>query len=197
MGPRLYFAFELGWGRLFNISFRIGEPANTPIKNSDPSSSESQHYPIVKSGHISATPSTIQSPLPDPGIAVEDCLLFIMLPIEIRRLIYKHLLVSTEMISKAHNLISWSQSPLLNDCIRIHDIDAIFLRTCRKIYNETMPVLYGENTFIFERADEVTAFRDHGRLGGTFLTCRSIFTLQSIIDASSQEITLESHLRTG
>ena len=183
MSPGPYFAFEFGWGKLFAFTFRIGEPTTRSTKRAAEKTSDSQQSLKWLSETTNPTKIKPQHPRPDPATAIKDCLLFSMLPLEVRRLIYKHLLVSTDVITKSHNLISWSQSPLMNDRARILDIDAVLIRTCRQIYNETMPILYGENIFIFERADEVSAFRDHGRLGGTFLSCESILTLQGQSDS--------------
>lgn len=39
------------------------------------------------------------------------------------------------------------------------DMDATFLRCCRRIYEEALPVLYGQNVFQFYEKDELREFR--------------------------------------
>ena len=41
-------------------------------------------------------------------------------------------------------------------------IDSALMRTCRRIYAETLPVLYGENTFHFKNVDMLKKFRNTG-----------------------------------
>lgn len=38
-------------------------------------------------------------------------------------------------------------------------MDATFLRCCRRIYEEALPVLYGQNVFEFYEKDELREFR--------------------------------------
>ena len=40
----------------------------------------------------------------------------------------------------------------------IKDINAALLRTCRAIYEETFPILYGNNRFVFHRPSQITEF---------------------------------------
>lgn len=41
-------------------------------------------------------------------------------------------------------------------------IDATILRTCRRIYQEALPVLYGDNLFQFYTPLELNLFKTHG-----------------------------------
>ena len=42
------------------------------------------------------------------------------------------------------------------------DIDATVLRTCYSVYIEALPMLYGENNFIFHSPSALELFRDKG-----------------------------------
>ena len=42
------------------------------------------------------------------------------------------------------------------------NIDGTILRTCRKIYEEALSVLYRDNTFAFTNADSLETFRGEG-----------------------------------
>ena len=41
-------------------------------------------------------------------------------------------------------------------------IDAALMRTCRRVYAETLPVLYGENIFQFKSVELLKKFRNTG-----------------------------------
>ena len=41
-------------------------------------------------------------------------------------------------------------------------VDSALMRTCRRIYAETLPVLYGENTFLFKNVHMLKKFRNTG-----------------------------------
>ena len=44
----------------------------------------------------------------------------------------------------------------------IPDIDAALLRTCRLVYTEALPILYGSNVFQFSSSHAVRHFQSHG-----------------------------------
>lgn len=44
-------------------------------------------------------------------------------------------------------------------------IDTTVLRTCRQIYIEALPMLYGDNKFVFFSASALDLFRDKGLVG--------------------------------
>lgn len=44
-------------------------------------------------------------------------------------------------------------------------IDTTVLRTCRQIYIEALPMLYGDNNFVFFSASALDLFRDKGLVG--------------------------------
>lgn len=84
-------------------------------------------------------------------------------------MIYSHLLVSADPIKseQANKLIGDKRSVLLSEHDPISDISATLLRTCRKVYNEALPILYGRNVFIFSRPKAIDNFRDSGIDGWT------------------------------
>ena len=87
-----------------------------------------------------------------------QCVLFKNIPPEIRRMILAQLLVSPEHIASPGRLLS-SKIPLLtNDYHPIPGLDARILRTCRAIYNEAMPILYGQNVFYFTNTHSLFDF---------------------------------------
>ena len=51
---------------------------------------------------------------------------------------------------------------MLSERQRIADVDATFMRTCRSVYDETMPILYGNNVFLFDNPDGIEQFRSRG-----------------------------------
>ena len=56
------------------------------------------------------------------------------------------------------------QEPLMvASCPSYKDIDSALLRTCRAIYEETFPILYGNNHFLFDDPSKIRTFA-FGRL---------------------------------
>ena len=47
-----------------------------------------------------------------------------------------------------------------NDPSHISNIDSAVMRTCQKMYHETLPVLYGENKFVFRTPEQLKAFQE-------------------------------------
>ncbi|KAL8823802.1 MAG: hypothetical protein Q9191_005538 [Dirinaria sp. TL-2023a] len=94
-----------------------------------------------------------------------QCPLLEYLPVEIRLLIYKHLLVADKVIrggelvqDKLISLIIPDQRPPMLDL----GIDSTILRTCRQIYREALPILYKDNTFGFSQVKMIKAFKKEG-----------------------------------
>ena len=92
----------------------------------------------------------------------QSCAFLIKWPLEIRRLVY-HELVVVGSIRHPDELVEAKMTDLVvsNATSRL-GIDANILRTCRRIYNETLPMLYGENNFIFRTPSAIETFRDRG-----------------------------------
>ena len=79
-------------------------------------------------------------------------------------MIYDLLLVSADSINteQANKLLGHSKSLLLSYHDPIPNISAALLRTCRAIYEEALPILYGRNVFEFSDPDAIDEFRDSG-----------------------------------
>ena len=84
------------------------------------------------------------------------------LPVEIRLLIFKILLVSPVVICDAHKLVGNKEVMEIN-CPRVKGLEPAILRTCRAINNEALPVLYGYNRFYFDSPTALTDFAHHER----------------------------------
>lgn len=69
---------------------------------------------------------------------------FLDLPSELRTKIYEHLWI----IEKS---VDFNATPSDYVANRSHSYSGQFLRTCKTIYNEGTPILYGENSFHFSR----------------------------------------------
>ena len=88
-----------------------------------------------------------------------DSPLFSKLPSEIRNIIYSHVLVSAKPIQPAYELheslrARWRKRrraglPQPSDVKLPDDIDSAILQTCRRVHEEAISILYGENTFVF------------------------------------------------
>ena len=94
--------------------------------------------------------------------AIAECQLLTELPFEIRYVIYELLLVSAKPITRAHELVGSTPTILAANVQLIEDIHIAITRTCWLIYRETMPVLYGRNTFRFASNDEMLYFSSRG-----------------------------------
>ena len=94
--------------------------------------------------------------------------MFAKLPVELRIAVYKHLLVSelegrllqpNELISENASKFRFKEFAYRANGLPGPGIDSTFLRCCRRIYDEALPVLYGDNIFKFCYADEIREFR--------------------------------------
>jgi len=104
-------------------------------------------------------PPSPPSPPPEPSLFLT------VLPPELRRLIYLYLLTTSkpihggELLEDARTtiIIPATTPPILN-----LGISATFLRTCRAIYTEALPILYQENKFAFSKVSLLHVFRIKG-----------------------------------
>lgn len=85
---------------------------------------------------------------------------FLTIPPEIRQIIYTNLLLSKNPIKDAHNLLGNNRSIELAHYNPILDINATVLRTCKAVYKEALPILYGQNTFFFSDPDHILDFKE-------------------------------------
>ncbi|KAL8656499.1 MAG: hypothetical protein Q9210_000214 [Variospora velana] len=85
------------------------------------------------------------------------------LPLEIKQMVYRELLVSSANIKKPHRLVCNKRSIMLDSVQPVKDIDSRILRVCRSIYAEALPILYGQNIFEFAKPRKLRDF-SHGYL---------------------------------
>ena len=109
--------------------------------------------------------------------------LFKNLPTEIRHMIWALILVAPEAIHSPNRLLSSKTPLLLNDYHPIANLDAVILRTCRAIYNEALPILYGRNTFYFTSSHALFEFAGDDLpkalpTGDSFFLTGSVFNFQ-------------------
>ena len=99
-----------------------------------------------------------------PVIAKHYCLLLDAIPLEIRCMIYDLLLVSDDLIDsgQANKLLGENKSLSLRLHNPISYISAALLRTCRTVYKEGLPILYGRNVFDFSHPEAIRKFRHCG-----------------------------------
>ncbi|KAL8784092.1 MAG: hypothetical protein Q9195_009183 [Heterodermia aff. obscurata] len=94
--------------------------------------------------------------------------LFATLPAELRIQLYRHLLVSklggrilrpNKLIEENARNLRFTKNAKRQNGQRSLGIDSTFLRCCRRIYEEALPILYGDNIFKFFQEEEVREFR--------------------------------------
>lgn len=97
-----------------------------------------------------------------PGTLCSRPLSFETLPLEIKHMIYRELLVSKQPIRKPHKLVCNKRSIMLDSVQPVKDIDSSILRVSRTVYQEALPVLYGKNTFEFCKPRKLRDFSHAG-----------------------------------
>lgn len=88
---------------------------------------------------------------------------FSKLNYDVRRMIYDHLLRSTETISPERQLVGDKREELRFDSAGYKpaaDLDSILLRLCKAVYLEAKPVLYRDNLFLFRNQWEMKSFAE-------------------------------------
>lgn len=80
------------------------------------------------------------------------------LPKEIRILVWTDVLTCNYPIINAHKFTSPQEPLMVASCRSNEGIDTDLLRTCSAIYEETFPILYSTNWFVFCAPSEITAF---------------------------------------
>ena len=91
-----------------------------------------------------------------------QCMFFSKLPPEVRALVYRRVLTTTALLNAGAEIekVTYTLITDDNDPSHTSNIDSALMRTCRKMYQETLPVLYGENKFVFRRPEDLEAFRE-------------------------------------
>ena len=151
------FAFEFGWGNHFKFSFTIGEPPTSTKIKSEPEYTKTKPPQEVTLPKTCFRDLALKPRCRNREVAVSNSRLFVVPP-EIRTNIYIRVLVSSNPIDRPHQLLHCAASAMLNERKMIPDIDAAIVRTCRRVYDETMPILYGNNRFVFKKAEDVSSF---------------------------------------
>lgn len=110
------------------------------------------------------------------------------LPLEIKRAIYSILLVSEHRIDKAHEKLGKKPLVLATEDRPAFNIDSTILRTCRQVYEEALPILYGCNTFCFSDPEDIIRFRHEGlkndrKLSGARVLAFLTYILLAFFDA--------------
>lgn len=85
--------------------------------------------------------------------------LFRFFPLEVRRQIYSHLLISGTPILVGKTGLVNRKLPSVEGPKPILNLHPKILRVCQDIYTEAHPVLYHENTFHFASPSEIYQFR--------------------------------------
>lgn len=88
-----------------------------------------------------------------------------ILPAELRQQIYRELLHSPRSIHGGELVEEKATALVVPDTVQAYQIlaiDATILRTCRKVYQEALPILYQVNQFGFRDVRSLWAFRSGG-----------------------------------
>ena len=91
---------------------------------------------------------------------------FLEIPTEILDTIFQELLEYSKPIHEAHKLLG-TERVLESRNPQIKGLEPAILRTCRSIYLQALPILYGNNTFKFDSGKSLTVFAHKG-LDGQF-----------------------------
>ena len=173
----VHFSFAFGVGNLFNFQFNYGrrrEPSparcdhRSGITDWDMAKVGAFNFPRFNCLLKEHQKSGVKIDPKDEPVTPKDqdeCPLFFAIPVEIRHMIYHHILTTLEPIEKAHKHLGSKDTALLDNYKPIPNIDATILRTCRMIYNEALPILYGQNTFTFSSANSIRSFQSKSLIG--------------------------------
>lgn len=101
----------------------------------------------------------------------ESCILFNKIPGELRMQIYRNLLISSEVITPDRQLLAKREKSYNKSASKTSNrgrykaaagLDGAVLRTCRAVYLEALGILYGDNIFHFNNAEDQLSFRSVG-----------------------------------
>ncbi|KAL8823801.1 MAG: hypothetical protein Q9191_005537 [Dirinaria sp. TL-2023a] len=144
---------------LSNRSESIKSDACPLIDTSENIESDSCPLPNRPKSIEGGTSSSIDKPKSSESC---PCPLFGKWPLEIRELLYKLLLVAGhithpgQLVENDVTTFVYKEHEKPSNCL---GIDSTILRTCRRIYNEALPILYGHNNFVFDNPRSIEAFR--------------------------------------
>lgn len=129
----------------------VNKFADIPVEASVKSAKvEKKTTPVVKAGKASKK-------LVRPG----QCMFFSKLPPEIRTMIYRWILTTPTVLNAGAEIEKMASTLTTddNDPSSISGIDSAVMRSCQRMYHETLPVLYCENKFAFRTPEQLQAFR--------------------------------------
>lgn len=149
-----HFQISFGLKDLFRFNFEVGSPRT---KTADCRHNVYDLETARRAGVIIHDDRTA----PKPGLQ-DQCVLFTAIPIEIKYMIYRLLLTTPGIIDQAHKQLGSKETAMLDQHAPVPNLDAAILRTCRLIYSEGLPILYGQNTFQFSSAQSIRHFQNHG-----------------------------------
>ena len=84
------------------------------------------------------------------------------LPLELRNMVYKKVLMYDRGIRQANRFLNGHLPIMAEESRYIEAIDATLLRTSRAIYQEAISILYGKNLFIFRKSKDIEDFAHLG-----------------------------------
>lgn len=161
--------FTFGVPNFFSFTFRAGAAAVGRFDGTVDLESESNEntYPGATDEVEVLVPSSQQDTAKEEttSTAASSCGMLDKLPLELRTMIYRGVLKSEKSIKQAHKFLG--HPPLMvTESSHLEKINAAILRTCRKIYQEAIYILYGRNGFSFRKSKDIEIFGHHG-LGNT------------------------------
>ncbi|KAL8792390.1 MAG: hypothetical protein Q9195_005004 [Heterodermia aff. obscurata] len=151
------------------LRYRMGEEIFDPYEDEIPQSVENIADTPLRAAakrlraKNKTIPAKAANKASNTGLACSSqCMFFSKLPPEIRTLIYRQLLTTRAELNAGAEIekIASSLTTDDDDPSKISDIDSAVMRTCQRMYHETLPVLYGENKFVFRTPRQLEAFRE-------------------------------------
>lgn len=98
--------------------------------------------------------------------ATSICDILENLPLELRTMIYKRVLKADKPLKQTQKFLDPHPTLMVTEAPHVEEINTAILRTCRKIYQEAIHILYGTNRFCFRRPKSIEKFGHRG-LGNT------------------------------
>jgi len=132
----------------------------------------------MKTGAVHEDSDTDSATAQLPYEKQEHCAFLTKLPLELRKMVYEHLLVCGEIITPDRQVLGEGRRMYLElngvDYTPAKGLDATILQSCEAIYHEAYPILYGQNVFEFQDAYDISGFKSRGIKS---IHCMSFFSL--------------------
>lgn len=176
--------FTFGIPKLFDFTFRAGHQSSCLIEetvaiksdandSADPDATN-QSKAIIPSLSEHTYPEAndgVKTLVPSPSFgtgysASSPCGALSKLPLELRVMVYKSVLMFKKYIRHPHRFLDRHPPIMAEECKYLEAIDAALLRTCRAVYQEAVHILYGRNRFEFRNPRDIKTFA-HVGLGDT------------------------------